>query len=42
MADQRVDIWDVLHDGVITIMHRESADVLVMFVSIPYVRRRLS
>jgi hypothetical protein len=42
MADPRVDIWDVLHDGEITIMHRESADALVMLVSIPYVRRRIS
>src|SRR2546428_11350507 len=42
MADPRVDIWDVLHDGEITIVHRESADVLVMFISIPYVRRRIS
>jgi hypothetical protein len=39
MADPRVDIWDVLHDGEITIVHRESGDVLVMFISIPYVRR---
>ena len=41
MADPRLDIWNVLHDGEITIMHRESPDVLVMFVSIPYVRRRI-
>src|SRR5947209_16962422 len=41
MRDPRRDIWNVLHDGEITIMHRESADVVVMFVSIPYVRRRI-
>jgi hypothetical protein len=41
MADPRLDIWNVLHDGEITIMQRESPDVLVMFVSIPYVRRRI-
>jgi hypothetical protein len=41
MGDPRLDIWNVLHDGEITIMHRESPDVVVMFVSIPYVRRRI-
>ena len=41
-ADPRVDIWDVLHDGEITIVHRQSAGVLVMFISIPYLRRRIS
>ena len=41
MTDPRLDIWNVLHDGEITITHRESADVVVMFVSIPYVRRRI-
>jgi hypothetical protein len=41
MGDPRLDIWNVLHDGEITVMHRESPDVLVMFVSIPYVRRRI-
>jgi hypothetical protein len=41
MGDPRLDIWNVLHDGEIAIMHRESPDVLVMFVSIPYVRRRI-
>lgn len=40
MSDPRLDIWDVLHDGEITIMHREAPDVVSMFVSIPYVRRR--
>ncbi len=39
--DWRFGIWSALHDGEITIMHRESPDVLVMFVSIPYVRRRI-
>lgn len=41
MADPRLDIWNVLHDGEITVIHRESPDVVVMFVSIPYVRRRI-
>jgi hypothetical protein len=39
--DWRFGIWSALHDGEITIVHRESPDVLVMFVSIPYVRRRI-
>jgi hypothetical protein len=39
--DWRFGIWNALHDGEITIMHREAPDVLVMFVSIPYVRRRI-
>jgi hypothetical protein len=39
--DPRFSIWDVLHDGEITIMQREQPDSLLMFVSIPYVRRRI-
>jgi hypothetical protein len=41
MGGPRLDIWNVLHDGEITVMHREAPDVVIMFVSIPYVRRRL-
>ena len=41
MGDPRLDIWNVLHDGDITIVHRESLDVVIMFVCIPYVRRRI-
>jgi hypothetical protein len=42
MADPRLDIWNVLHDGEITVTAREAADVAIMFVSIPYVRRRIA
>lgn len=38
--DARVAIWNTLHDGEITVVAKEGAD-LVMFVSIPYVRERL-
>ena len=41
MGDPRLDIWNVLHDGEMTVIHRESPDVVIMFVSIPYVRRRI-
>jgi hypothetical protein len=41
MGDPRLDIWNVLHDGEITVIHREAPDVVVMFVNIPYVRRRI-
>jgi hypothetical protein len=41
MGDPRLDIWNVLHDGEITVIHRESPDVVIMFVTIPYVRRRI-
>lgn len=36
----RVAIWNVLHDGEITAV-AEDGDTLTMFVSIPYLRRRL-
>ena len=39
-VDPRTGIWNVLHDGEITaIAHRE--ETLTLFVSIPYLRRRL-
>jgi hypothetical protein len=41
MSDPRLDIWNVLHDGEITVMHREAPNVVIMLVSIPYVRRRI-
>ena len=41
MGDPRLDIWNVLHDGEITVTAREAADVAIIFVSIPYVRRRI-
>jgi hypothetical protein len=39
--DPRFSIWNALHDGEITIAEREAPEVLVLFVSIPYVRRRI-
>ena len=41
MSDSRLEIWNVLHDGEITVTHHETSDVVIMFVSIPYVRRRI-
>ena len=41
MGDPRLDIWNVLHDGDITIVHRDAPDVVIMFVCIPYLRRRI-
>jgi len=38
--DERIAIWNVLHDGEITAVS-EDGDTLTMFVSIPYLRRRL-
>lgn len=38
--DARIKIWNVLHDGEITAIS-EDDDTLTMFVSIPYLRRRL-
>ncbi len=38
--DERIEIWNVLHDGEITAISQVS-DTLTMFVSIPYLRRRL-
>ena len=38
--DTRIEIWNVLHDGEITAIS-EDHGVLTMFVSIPYLRRRL-
>ena len=39
--DPRIAIWNTLHDGEITVVALEG-DTLVMFVSIPYIRERLS
>ena len=39
--DTRIAIWNTLHDGEITVLAMES-DTLVMFVSIPYIRERLT
>lgn len=39
--DSRIAIWNTLHDGEITVVSKAGSD-LVMFVSIPYLRKRLS
>jgi len=39
--DKCIEIWNVLHDGEITAFSGEDGDTLTMFVSIPYLRRRL-
>lgn len=38
--DERIEIWNVLHDGSITAIE-QNGDTLTMFISIPYVRRRM-
>jgi hypothetical protein len=38
--DTRIEIWNILHDGDVTAIS-EAGDTLTMFVSIPYLRRRL-
>jgi len=39
--DTRVAIWNTLHDGEITVVSQDG-DSLIMFVSIPYIRERIS
>ena len=39
--DRRIQIWNILHDDEITTISGEGSDMLTMFVSIPYLRRRL-
>ena len=39
--DKRIRIWDLLHDGEITVA-KQHRDTLIMFVSIPYVRSRFN
>jgi len=38
--DERIEIWNLLHDGFITAIE-QNGDTLTMFVSIPYLRRRM-
>lgn len=37
-----IDVWNTLHDGEITALAQDDVGTLVMFVSIPYLRRRLA
>jgi len=39
--DERIRIWNLLHDGEITAVAGQGTGTLVMFVSIPYLRRRM-
>lgn len=38
--DKRIQIWNVLHDGEITAFEQDH-ETLTMFISIPYLRRRI-
>jgi hypothetical protein len=42
MRDRRIQIWNILHDDEITAISGEGSDILTMFVSIRYLRRRLN
>ena len=39
--DERIQIWNVLHDGEISAISGDDGETLTMFVSIPYLRRRI-
>lgn len=39
--DRRIQIWNILHDGEITAVSEEADHGVTVFVSIPYLRRRL-
>jgi hypothetical protein len=41
IMDRRIQIWNILHDGEITAISGEDGNKVIMFVSIPYLRRRL-
>ena len=38
--DKRIQIWNILHDGEITVFEQKD-ETLIMFINIPYLRRRL-
>lgn len=40
IMDQRIEIWNALHDGEITAIEQDGEN-LTMFVSIPHLRRRM-
>ena len=42
MMDERIQIWNLLHDGEITAVAGEGGQTLTMFVSVPFLRRRLA
>jgi hypothetical protein len=39
--DPRFHLWNVLHDGEITAVAADAGDTATIFISIPYLRRRL-
>jgi hypothetical protein len=39
--DARFNIWNTLHDGELTAVSADDRDTVTIFVSIPYLRRRL-
>jgi hypothetical protein len=39
--DQRIEIWNILHDGEITAVEEDGTGNVRMFVNIPYLRRRI-
>jgi hypothetical protein len=41
MTDERIEIWNLFHDGEITAISDEPSEALTLFVSVPYLRRRL-
>ena len=41
MDDPRIAIWNVLHDGEITAVAGDGTTTVTLFVSIPYLRRRI-
>lgn len=40
--DERIAIWNTLHDGEITVISTEDNDTFTMWVNIPYIRSRLT
>lgn len=41
MTDERIEIWNLFHDGEVTAVSDEPSESLTLFISIPYLRRRL-
>ncbi|RYG00316.1 MAG: hypothetical protein EOO07_35610 [Chitinophagaceae bacterium] len=39
--NQEIEIWNVLHDGIISIFSEVNESTLTVFVHIPYIRRKI-
>jgi len=39
---KEINIWNILHDGEITAVEKNTGGLYTIFVSIPYLRRRIS